>query len=255
MLLPPLSSDEYAHGAAHSVAPPLLDSSDYADDDFATARSAPHAGAPPPASVTNTWRGSLCFLEGFYAPGEPLGVEALRSAMRVVSRPPSTSLHLVDFWATTALTLRGLTRKRAASIGFDPEVASAAASVADALHVAAERMSVDHAEFTPDGWTITLTVTGFESRAAAAAAAADSLRSHDTQTMLQRAFGGFLCGSEDCLDVTVALAPPRVRAIALAKPLVGSPLAGAEEVGSPLDAHRRLLNGPHLASLITSAAT
>jgi hypothetical protein len=258
VLPPPLSAaDAHAHAAAHSVAPPPpLDAGDTAAAATEKSPYVPsgvtlHNAADEHAfSVTSAWRGSLCFVEGFYAPGLPLGVEALRAALRAVTRPPSTSLRVVDFWVTTALTLSGLTHESAGAIGFDPEVASAAASLADVLHIAPERMSVDHAEFTPSGWAVTLTATGFESRAPAVAAAAESLRSHATQAMLQRAFGGFFCGTEDCLDVTVSLGPPRVRAIAVAKPLT----TGGEDVNSPLDAHRRLLNAPQAASIFTSSA-
>jgi hypothetical protein len=177
------------------------------------------------------WRGDTLFVDGFYLPGAPLNVPALQNALAGTSLPdgasPDATLLVIDFWVGSSLAVEGLTRGAAALIGFNPDIAAgaAAAFLAKALGINVTRMTMEYAD-EPSGWRLDLTATGFGGHVLEAEAAAEVLLAPATSAELRWVLGGFVCGASDCLDVTVALSPPLVRAVAV---MVTSATPAAEQ--------------------------
>jgi hypothetical protein len=187
-------------------------------------------GSPPPplttlndTSVTISTllvNGAAVYLEGaaFFSQANGVDVDLLRAALAAAAAARGAELRIADIWLSTALTLTGLSKSSAASVGFEPAIAVgvAVAFLASALGVPPERITAFAPSFEPSGWRVELAVTGFEGYIADVNAAVAVVADPRTAQALGIALASLICtaGGEACVAAEAALAPPSVRAIA-----------------------------------------
>jgi hypothetical protein len=136
----------------------------------------------------------------------------LRAVLTRVGVRLDDATRTVDVTLRSALLLRGLTREQAAHAGSWLQVVPAC--VSETLGVPAAAVQLDAGEWSADGWSARLRVSGFGDDVARVSDAVASLAIGAVAQEAWKALRTFICANgASCSPDAVSLSPPTVRVV------------------------------------------